>query len=46
MTLRSALVLLQAATFVGLAVELFRTGDPRLAVAQLLLAAVTAVVYL
>ncbi len=46
MTLRSAIVLLQALTFVALAPLLWRDGDARLACAQLLLAAVTAVVYL
>lgn len=46
MTLRTAIVLVQAATFVALAGLLWRAGEWRLALAQALLAGVTAVVYL
>lgn len=46
MTARTLIVLVQAGTFVALAPLLFRAGEWRLAVAQLLLAGVTAVVYL
>lgn len=44
--MRDALVYLQAATFIGLAVLLCREGEPRLAFAQAALAAVTVAVYL
>lgn len=43
-TMRSALVIAQAATFIGLAVLLART-EPRLAAAQALLGVVTWLVY-
>jgi hypothetical protein len=44
--MRAAAVSVQAATFVILAVLLWREGDPRLAAAQALLAAITVLVYL
>lgn len=43
--MRTALLAVQAATFVGLGVELIRTGDWRLGVAQLLLAGVQVLIY-
>lgn len=43
--MRSALIIVQAASFVGLAVVLLLAGDTRLAAAQALLAAVTVLVY-
>lgn len=43
--MRSALLVVQVATFVGLGLLYLRDGDLRFAVAQLLLAAVQAVVY-
>lgn len=43
--MRAALIVAQAATFVGLAIVLLRSGEPRLALAQALLAVVTWAVY-
>jgi hypothetical protein len=43
--MRTALIAAQAATFVGLAVVLARQGEPKLALAQALLAVVTWAVY-
>lgn len=43
--MRTALVILQAATFVGLGIILVAEGDWRLGAAQLLLALVTGLVY-
>ena len=43
--MRTFLVAVQALTFVGLALVLFREGDWRLGLAQLLLGGVTALVY-
>lgn len=43
--MRSALITVQAASFVGLAAVLLRAGEPRLAAAQALLAVVTWLVY-
>lgn len=43
--MRTALVAVQALSFVGLAAELVRTGDLRLAAAQVLLGIVTFLVY-
>lgn len=43
--MRTALVTIQALTFVGLAALLLATGDARLGAAQALLAAVTVIVY-
>lgn len=43
--MRTALIIAQAATFIGLAVVLARSGEPKLALAQALLAVVTWAVY-
>lgn len=46
MSPRTLVTLLQALTFVVLAALLLRDGDSRLALAQILLAVITVVVYL
>ncbi len=43
--MRATLVIIQAATFVGLAYVLARAGEPRLAAAQALLCLITVFVY-
>ena len=43
--MRNALIIVQALSFIGLALVLFAGGEPKLAGAQALLAAVTVLVY-
>jgi len=43
--MRTALLVVQTATFLGLGLVLLRSGETRLAAAQFLLAGVTVVVY-